>query len=129
MRYVRPGQARKRILRRVVVAVVIVVVATASIIVACVLSHKKQQASLNNVGVITSKVGEIFLLPADEKPALATVTNSKKISSNFAGKVKNGDKILIYQTNKRAIVYRPSINRIIDVQAVVIDDVQSLETK
>ena len=129
MRYVRPSQVRNRTLQRAVVIGLTILAIAAITAAAFVLLHKKQQADLNNVGIIKSKVSKLFLLPTDEEPALATVTNSKKLSSSFAGKVENGDKILIYQTNKRAVVYRPGIDKIIDVQAVVIDDVQSLEKK
>lgn len=80
-----------------------------------------RQPDLNDVAVIKTKIGKIYLLPTNEQPALATVTNSKKLSSSFAGKVEDGDKVLIYQNNAKAIVWRPSINKIVDVEPVSID--------
>lgn len=77
--------------------------------------------NLNDVNVVKARVGRLYLLPADEQPALATVTNEAKLSSSFSGRVKDGDKILIYQTNRKAIAYRPSIDKIVDVEPVSID--------
>jgi DMSO/TMAO reductase YedYZ molybdopterin-dependent catalytic subunit len=54
-------------------------------------------------------------------PALATVTDTSKLTSPFFKKSQNGDKKLIYQTNQVAIIYRPKIDRIIVVGPVSID--------
>lgn len=80
-------------------------------------------ADLNNVQVVTSRVGVLYQLPSDEDPALLTVTDKSKVSSRLAQKVQNGDKLLIYQKNQQAIIYRPSINKIIGVVPVDIDDI------
>lgn len=77
--------------------------------------------NLNSVNVIKSRVSRLYELPSNEEPALATVTNSQKLTSIFSGKVKDGDRVLIYQKNKKAIVYRPSLNKIVDVEPVTID--------
>ena len=82
---------------------------------------------MNNVTVIKKRVGILYQLPTDEEPALATVTDKAKLESTFAGKVENNDKILIYEKNAKAIVYRPSINKIVDVEPVQIDAVNSLK--
>lgn len=84
--------------------------------------------NLNDVHVIMVDVSRHYTLPTKETPALATVTDSRKVQSSFAGKVKNGDKILIYQQNKLAIVYRPSTDRIVDVEPVSIDAPPSAQT-
>ncbi len=76
--------------------------------------------------VVKSRVGALYLLPTNEDPALATVTDSSKLSSSFAGKVQNGDKILFYEKNNRAIIYRPSLNKVVDIVTVQIDAVNTL---
>ncbi len=75
----------------------------------------------NNVKVVTARVSRHVVLPTDEEPALATVTDSNKLTSSFKGKVENGDKLIIYQNNKKAIVYRPSIDRVVTIEPVAID--------
>lgn len=65
-----------------------------------------------------------MILPSDETPALLTVTDTTKLTSTFLRQAKNGDKVLVYQANKKAVIYRPSADKIVDVGPVVIDDVQ-----
>jgi len=49
-------------------------------------------------------------------PSVATVTDVTKLQSQpFFSKAVNGDKVLIFADAKRAILYRPSAHRIIDV--------------
>lgn len=113
----------KRHRGQIVVVTVLVLAMIGAIIF--LLVRQPKSADINNVDVVKARVGKIFLLPTDEVPALATVTDSKKLSSSLASKAINGDKILIYKTNKRIIIYRPSIDKIIDVQPVEIDDVNT----
>lgn len=127
MKYVRSDRAKRSASRKILAVAVIILLIAVLVSAFFVFSRKKQQANLNDVTYIKSSIGKLYLLPSNEQPALATVTNSSKLTSSFAGKVKNGDKILIYQNNKQAIVYRPSIDKIIDVEPVVIDDVNSLK--
>lgn len=76
--------------------------------------------NLNSVTTIQRLVRRHFVLPIDETPALATVTDKAKLTTKFLQKAENGDKILIYQKAGRVIIYRPSIDRIIDVGPVQI---------
>ncbi|MEO6761593.1 MAG: hypothetical protein ABI220_04440 [Candidatus Saccharimonadales bacterium] len=101
----------------VVIIVAIVVIMGAS----WLMVEKLHKQDLDNVQAIMQDISKHYLLPTNETPALATVTDSKKVQSAFAGKVEDGDKILIYQTNRKAVVYRPSIDRIVDVEPVSID--------
>jgi hypothetical protein len=104
---------------RAIIAVCLLFIFATSIVV-WMKMHAKQQ-NMNDITVVKTRIGKLYLLPTNEQPALATVTNSKKLSSSFAGKVQNGDKILIYQDNSKAIVWRPSIDKIVDVEPVSID--------
>lgn len=90
------------------------------------LSLQAQTKDLTNVNTVVSLVSRHMVLPGDETPALMTVTDPSKLTTAFLKGTKVGDKILIYQTNKRAIIYRPSIDRIVDIGPVVIDDVSTL---
>lgn len=88
------------------------------------LQTKKQNSDLTNVEVVKTRVSRHFVLPTNEQPALATITDQKKLTSAFFKQAQNGDKILIYQKNQVAIIYRPSIDRIIAVGPVAIDTPQ-----
>lgn len=61
-------------------------------------------------------IGQFMELPTDEEPVLATVTDVEKIKTQpFFTNAQNGDKVLIYTKNKKAILYRPSTKKIIEV--------------
>lgn len=83
-----------------------------------------KQGSLSDVSYVVSRVSRHMILPSDETPALLTVTDTTKLTSTFLRQAKNGDKVLVYQANKKAVIYRPSADKIVDVGPVVIDDVQ-----
>ncbi|HTH72324.1 MAG TPA: hypothetical protein VL737_03090 [Candidatus Pristimantibacillus sp.] len=83
--------------------------------------HSANTANLDNVTAVKAKVASHYLLPADEEPALATVTDKSRLNTPFLKTADNGDKILIYQQNHLAIIYRPSIDRIVSVGPVTID--------
>jgi hypothetical protein len=85
------------------------------------LSHYRYtHQNLNNVRVIEKRVGALTLLPTDEQPALATVTDTTKLQTNFLKQAQNGDKVLVYQYHKKIIIYRPSANKIVDIGPVTI---------
>jgi hypothetical protein len=80
-----------------------------------------KQSSEASVASVQKSISKHYLLPTDEVPALATVVDNKKISSELFKQAANGDQVLIYQQNKIAIVYRPSIDKVVAVGPVNID--------
>ncbi|HVW23307.1 MAG TPA: hypothetical protein VHB51_02405 [Candidatus Saccharimonadales bacterium] len=72
-------------------------------------------ASQQAAGVI-SRVRKLVVLPANEKPTVATVQDASKLrSQTFFANARNGDKVLIYANEKEAILYRPSTNQIVTI--------------
>lgn len=70
---------------------------------------------------LIEKVGKLILLPTGETPQIATVSDKTKLSGqNFFANAENGDKVLIYYQAKKAILYRPSINKIVEVGPIEI---------
>lgn len=70
----------------------------------------------------TSKVATHIVLP-DETPTIATVTDKEKLSSQpFFLQAENEDKLLIYTQAKKAILYRPSTDKIIDVAPLITEE-------
>ncbi len=66
-------------------------------------------------------VGKSYQLPTNESPTLATVSDKSKLPGDeFFKAASNGDKVLVYSQNKIAILYRPSVQKIISVGPVVV---------
>jgi uncharacterized membrane protein YvbJ len=78
---------------------------------------------------LVEKVGNSLELPKDEEPTVATITDINKLKGQqFFAKAKNGDKLLIYTKTKKAILYRPSTGKIIEVAPLNIGKQQSNPT-
>ncbi len=81
-----------------------------------------QEAAKFETQQVIDAVGKLISLPSNETPTIATVTDAKKLKNQpFFAKASNGDKVLIYTTAKKAILYNPSQNKIVDVAPVNID--------
>ena len=64
---------------------------------------------------IVDKVGMFMALPTDEEATLATVLDVEKLKEQpFFAKAAVGDKVIIYTKAGKAILYRPSTNKIIE---------------
>lgn len=73
----------------------------------------------NDPNGIIAKVGNLMLLPTGEIPTIAKVENLAPLKGEaFFANAKIGDYVLIYTIAKKAILYRPSENRIIEVGPV-----------
>ena len=65
--------------------------------------------------MIMSQLKKIMQVP-DEKPVIATVNdkNTLKAQQAFFAQAENGDKVVIFSKAKKAILFRPSLNKIIE---------------
>ncbi len=78
-----------------------------------------QEAARAETSQLIATVGRLVELPANETPTLATVSDASKLKSqSFFANAQNGDRVLIYTQSKRAILYRPSTNKIIEIAPV-----------
>jgi len=83
------------------------------------------QVELDN---LLKEVGKLMTLPTDEKPTIATVSDAEKVKSqSFFKLAQNGDKVLIFANSKKAILYRPSEKKIVEVGTVNLNQ-QSSQT-
>lgn len=77
---------------------------------------------------LIAEVGRLIELPLNEEPTIATVSDVKQLQGQpFFASARNGDKVLIYQKAKKAILYRPSTKKIIDVGPVNVETSESAE--
>lgn len=79
---------------------------------------------------LISEVALLIALPTDEKPTVVTVTDLEKVKNEpFFKNAKNGDIVLIYNNARKAILFRPSERRIIEVGALNINNQQADDTQ
>jgi len=85
-------------------------------------------AASKKVDVVVDRVGKLIILPQDEKPSLATVLDPDKLKGqSFFKDVKKGDQVLVYSKEKRAILYRPSTNQLVNVASITVDTNQAAQ--
>ena len=71
---------------------------------------------LDETNSTVAAVSKLIVLPNNENPALSTVADLSNLPENpIFAKAKNGDKILVYAQSKKAILYDPIQNKIVDV--------------
>jgi len=64
-------------------------------------------------------VGKIMVLPVNEQPTLATVTDLAPLKDQpFFANAKIGDKVLLYTASRKAILYDPVANKIVEVAPI-----------
>lgn len=79
-------------------------------------SQNTTARNLEENKALVEKVGDLIILPKDETPTIATVNDLEKLKSQpFFANAELGDKVLIYAKAKKAILYRPSRNLIVEL--------------
>jgi len=75
-----------------------------------------QLANQERAEEIVKKVAAHIILPQDSLPTVATVTDPAKLKDQpFFANAQSGDKVLIYTDARKMILYRPSLDRIVEV--------------
>ncbi len=93
------------------------------------ISANAKEEKIESIESIVSNISQYMNLPTDEEPMVATITDEAKLQDQkFFKKAKNGDKILMYPKASKAILYRPSTQRVIEFSALMID-VQTVEAE
>ncbi len=68
---------------------------------------------------IITKVSNIYLIPSNEEPTVATVSDPSILKDqSFFTQAEKGDKVLIFNKAGKAVLYRPSLNKIIEITSV-----------
>ncbi|TSC62674.1 MAG: hypothetical protein G01um101448_1009 [Parcubacteria group bacterium Gr01-1014_48] len=65
---------------------------------------------------IIDQVSKLVVLPEGEEPTIATVTDPEILKSQvFFTHAQTGDRVLIYTKARKAILYSPSLNKIVEI--------------
>lgn len=85
--------------------------------------EKEEKSASENpqseIELLLVELSQFIVLPQDQDVTLATVTNPAELQGQaFFRNAEVGDKVLIWATTRKAILYRPSIKKIIEVSSV-----------
>jgi hypothetical protein len=83
------------------------------------IQNNSNQVREREVDVLVSKVSDLYLIPLDERPTIATVSDPLALKDkSFFKQSEKGDKVLIFTKAGRAVLYRPRIDKIIEVAPI-----------
>lgn len=89
-----------------------------------------QEAAKVETARLKEKVAQLIEVPQKEDPTVATVVDASKLKNQaFFAKAQNGDRVLIFAQAKKAILYRPSTEKIIEVAPINIGNNQTNQTE
>ena len=79
--------------------------------------------NLNEAQKLVAEISKLLILPTDEGPTVATVTDLNALKGQpFFVHAKIGDKVLIYSKAKKAILYNPVAKKIVEVAPINLGD-------
>ncbi|MBI4050166.1 MAG: hypothetical protein HY398_01825 [Candidatus Doudnabacteria bacterium] len=94
------------------------------------LKANPQKIAQEETAALIARVGRLIILPTDEQPTVATVADPEKLKDQpFFAKAKVGDKVLIYTNSRKAILYNPESNIIVEVAPVNIGQTAGASTE
>jgi len=71
---------------------------------------------------LVASLGKLIELPQGELPTVATISDKEKLANQaFFKAAENGDILFAYTTDMRAILYRPTTNKIINVAPITMN--------
>lgn len=83
--------------------------------------HKLQTSSNSKKEAqdLLGKVAKLYLIPTGEEPTVATVSDPQKLKDQaFFQAAQKDDKVLIFTQAGKAVLYRPSIDKIIEIAPI-----------
>ena len=129
----RPDRSERKVARtnpRFIANLVVGLVIIASLAFAGYFYYKLHKIERNTNGEaakqeaqdLLGKVAKIYLIPTGEDPTIATVSDPLALKNQaFFADSQKGDKVLIFTKAGRAVLYRPSIDKIIETAPINID--------
>ena len=84
----------------------------------------QKELAEQETSILMDKIRRHMVLPDDEQPTVATVTDVNVLKENqpFFKNAENGDKVLVYVKDRKAIIYSPSKDVVVNVGVVAVDE-------
>lgn len=71
---------------------------------------------------LVEAVGKLIVLPEGEEPTVASVSDPEKLKDQpFFQNAKVGDKVLIYTQARKAYLYDPKLNKLLEVAPLTVE--------
>ena len=97
------------------IAIALVLLASLSAAVFFYYQYRKASKTSENVSLLIEEVSKIMYLP-EETPTVATVTDPSALEGQeFFANAQKGDRVLVYIEAEKAVLYRPSEHKIVEV--------------
>jgi hypothetical protein len=80
----------------------------------------QEEKAQREIAEVMEAVGKLMVLPEGEIPTLVVIDDKENIAKDqeFFKWAENGDQMLVYRQAKKAILYRPSTNKIVNVAPI-----------
>jgi len=113
-----PLRGKKNLVFGLVIILLVASMGTAAFLYAQVVELKQdpQKRLQQEAEGLIERVGRLVVLPEEERPTIATVSDVEQIKDQpFFANAKNGDKVLIYTNARKAILYDPVNDKIVEI--------------
>ncbi len=82
------------------------------------------QLNQQQTEALLEKVGKLMVLPSEKNPVVATINDVETLAStqDFYTPANNGDKLIIFQTARKAIIFDEDGNKIVNVGPIFFSD-------
>ncbi len=114
-----------------IINIIIILIATVAMTFGGLFYFKLKRLEVENISLnkkdkeinsIVSKISSIYLFPEGEIPTIAIVSDPALLKGqSFSNLSQKGDNVLIFSKIGKAVLYRPSINKIIDIASIKIN--------
>jgi hypothetical protein len=107
----------------ILVIILVIVTALAAYFYSVVqsLEQTPDKANQEKVLALVEKVGKLIDLPQGETPVMDVIADTKPLAGNpFFAKAKVGDEVLFYPASRKAFLYDPVMDIIVEVQTLKI---------
>lgn len=83
----------------------------------------QKELAKKEIDEILDRVRKHIVLPADEEPVIATITDKDLLASEqpFYKNAHNGDRVIAYMTARKAIIYDPVNDVIVNAGPIYVD--------
>lgn len=125
-----PIKVAKKIIKKKVGLIILVVLVLAAVALGIL---RRQSVNWNDdkltaaeQKILITKIGNLIALPDEAQPVFALVTDAEKLRTEqaFYANVQNGDILLVLPTTRKAIIYSPSADKLVNVGPFVVNQAQ-----